>query len=235
MKRHLKRLAAPATWDVKRRSTKFVARPFPCGHPMDMCISLNVFMKEIAGYAKTTKEVKTILQNKHILVNGRRRKDHRSAVGFLDVVEVGDANETVRIILDKRGKIVYIKVPAKEAALKICKIIGKSVIRGNKLQLHLNDGQNFFITSTEKYKVGDSIVVDIKNNKIVDHLPFHDHATVFMFAGKQIGHIGKIMSIDSEKVAIKLENGNEYKTKKETLFVVGKEHPAVTVNIKETT
>ena len=110
MKRHLKRLAAPAKWNIERRSTKFVARPMPSGHSLDMCLPLNIFMKEIAGYAKTTKEVKTILQNKNILINGRRRKDHRAAAGFLDIIEM-DSMEHVRVILDARGKISYVKVP----------------------------------------------------------------------------------------------------------------------------
>ncbi len=232
MKRHLKRLAAPATWNIKRKSTKFIARPFPNGHSMHLCISLNVFMKEIAGYAKTTKEVKTILHNKPILVNGRRRTDHRSAAGFLDVIEIGDATEAVRVIIDSKGKIGYIKIPAKEAALKVCKIIGKKLIRGNKQQLNLNDGQNFLVTGAEKYNVGDSVVVDIKNNKLGEHLPFGKNATVFLIGGKQIGYLGKIIDINSEKVIIQLQTKDreEYKTGKESIFVVGKDdHPIITV------
>lgn len=228
MKRHLKRLAAPAKWNIQRRSTTFVARPMPSGHSMDMCIPLNIFMKEIAGYAKTTKEVKTILQNKNILVNGRKQKDHRAAAGFLDIIEM-DAMEHVRIILDARGKIGYVKVSAKEAHLKVSKIIGKTALKGNKLQLNLNDGQNFLISSKEKYNVGDSVVVDVKTKKIIEHLPFDKNMTVLLVEGKQIGRIGKIMHVEHGEVTIKLQDGAEYKTKKGCAFVVGKEHPAVTV------
>ena len=229
MKRHLKRLAAPATWSVERRSTKFIARPKPSGHAMHLCIPLNVFMKEIAGYAKTSAEVKTILQKKHVLVNGRRRLDHRSAAGFLDVVEVGSPEETVRIILDGKGKINYIKVPAKEAALKVCKVVGKTMLAGKKIQLNLNDGQNFRIEAKDPYKVWDSVVVDVKQNKIVEHLPFHKNATVFLIGGKQMGHTAKVLDMDAENVVIKLHDGTETRTNKASVFVVGKEHAAVTV------
>ncbi len=229
MKRHLKRLAAPATWNVERRATTFIARPMPSGHAMHLCIPLNVFMKEIAGYAKTTKEVKTILQNKHILVNGRRRLDQRSAAGFLDIIEVGSPEETVRIVLDRRGKISYLKVPAKEATLKVCKVIGKTMLPGKKLQVNFNDGENFRIDAKDPYKVGDSVVVDIKQNKIVEHLPFHKNATVFLIGGKQIGHLAKVLEMDGKNVVIKLEDGTESRTNKASVFVVGKEHPAITV------
>lgn len=232
MKRHLKRLAAPAKWNIERRSTKFVARPMPSGHSLDMCLPLNIFMKEIVKYAKTTKEVKTILQNKNVLINGRRRKDHRAAAGFLDVVEM-DSMENVRVILDGRGKISYVKIPAKEAHLKVSKIIGKSAIKGNKLQINLNDGYNFLVTGKEKYSVGDSLVIDVKTGKIVEHLPFDKHMTVLLVEGKQIGHMGKITELAQDTVTIKLENGAEYKTKKSCAFVVGKEHPAVTVQKQE--
>ncbi|MFA4917364.1 MAG: 30S ribosomal protein S4e [Syntrophales bacterium] len=227
MKRHLKRLAAPASWNIKRKSTKFIARPFPSGHPLNMCISLNLLLTEMAGYAKTTKEVKAIMQN-DISVNGRKRTDHRSPVGFLDVIEIQKINEALRIILDKNGKIAYIKIPEKEAAIKVCKIIGKTMMHGKKLQLNLNDGQNFTITN-EKYNVGDSVVVDFKKNAIIEHLPFEKNMTVFLTEGKQKGSIGKIVEMDAETVTIKLQTGNEYKTKKSATFVVGKEHPAVTV------
>ncbi len=233
MKRHLKRLAAPATWNVKRKSTKFIARALPSGHPMNMCVPLGVFMTEIGSYAKTTKEVKTIIHEKNILVNGRRKHDHRSAVGFLDVVEMGDAQETLRVIIDRKGKIAYVKVPVKEANSKVCKIIGKTALRGNKLQLNLNDGQNFLIAAKDKYNVGDSVVVDIKNNKITEHLPMEKNATVFLVEGKQIGHIGKVADLDQENITITLESGAEYKTRKGCALVVGKDHPAVTVQEQE--
>ncbi len=229
MKRHIKRLAAPATWNVKRKSTKFIARPNPSGHPIEMAVPLILFMKEIANYAKTTKEVKTIIHEKYILVNGRRRYDHRYAVGFLDVIEFGDPQETVRIIVDKRGKIGYVKIPAKEAEIKICKIIGKRAMKGNKLQLNLSDGQNFLINPKDRSKINDSVVVNIKSNKIIEYLPFEKNTTVLFKEGKQIGHLGKVIDVDQENVTVKLQSGMEYKTKKNYAFVVGKEHPIITI------
>lgn len=227
MKRHLKRLAAPPTWNIKRKSTTFVALPFPSGHSREMCISLNLFLREMAGYAKSTKEVKAIVQG-DIFVNGRKRTDHRSPVGFFDVIEIKKLNEACRIIMDKNGNIAYVAIPEKEAGLKVCKVIGKTMLAGKKLQLHLNDGQNFII-GNEPYAVGDSVVVDVHANKIIQRLAFEKNMTVFLTRGKQRGHIGKVAAVDSRHVVVTLETGEQYKTVKDCAFVVGKDHPVITV------
>lgn len=229
MKRHLKRLAAPASWSVKRRSTKFIARPFPNGQKMELCIPLAVFMKELENIAKTTKEVKAILQKKNVLVNGRRKKHQRDAAGFLDVVVFEETNEMFRMILNKNGQITAVKIPAAEAGIKICKIIGKTVLKGNKVQLNLNDGQNYIIDQKEKWNVGDSLVMDMKKRKMTEHLPFQKNMTALMTAGKQVGEIGKVAEIEKETIIVKLASGKEYQTGKEYAFIVGKEHPVITV------
>lgn len=233
MKRHLKRLAAPASWNVKRRSTKFIARPFPNGQKMGLCLSLTVFMKEVENIAKTTKEVKAILQNKNVLVNGRRKKNQRDTVGFLDVVVFEESNEIFRIILNKNGQITAVKIPTAEAGMKVCKIIGKTMMKGNKLQFNLNDGQNYLGNQKEKWNVGDSLVIDLKNRKVTEHLPFQKNMTALMTAGKQVGEIGKVAEIEKDMIIVKLASGKEYQTGKEHAFIVGKEHPAITVQKEE--
>ncbi len=226
MKRHLKRLAAPASWNIKRKSTTFIARPHPSGHPKNMSISLNMFLREMGGYAKSTKEIKAIMQN-DMYVNGRKQTDHRNSVGFLDVVEFKKTNEAMRIILDKNGNIAYVKIPEKEAHLKVCKIIGKTALSGGKMQLNLNDGQNFIVTTP--YSVGDSVVVDFKKNAIMDILKFEKNMTVFLTEGKQKGSLGKVADIQGNTATFKLQSGVEYKTRKSCAFVVGKEHPMITI------
>lgn len=229
MKRHLKRLAAPASWSIKRRSTTFIVRPFPNGQKMKFCTSLNVLMKELENIAKTTKEVKAILRNKTVLVNGRRKKNQRDAAGFLDVIVFEESNEIFRLILNKNGQMTTVRIPAAEAGIKICKITGKTVMKGNKVQFNLNDGQNYLGSQKEKWNVGDSLTVDIKNRKVTEHLPFQENMIVLLIAGKQVGEIGKITGIEKEMMTVKGASGKEYRTGKEHGFIVGKEHPLITV------
>ncbi len=232
MKRHLKRLAAPKTWKVKRKETMFIARPRPSGHTMKLCVPLNVFMKDMEDLAKTTREVKAILRTKKILVDGKQRKDPRFAVGFLDTVEI-EEGDAYRIIIDKKGQLAHISIPAKEAGKKVCKIIKKTMIKGKKLQINLNDGKNFLMEGKENYKVGDSLVLDAKNNKIVDHLPFEKNMTVLLTRGKNTGLLGKIAEVQEGMVTVKTSDGKEYTTTKESCFVVGKAQSAISVQKKE--
>ena len=57
-KDHLKRLAAPKTWGITRKNTKFITKPVPGPHGMQAGMPLSVLIKEILNYAGTTREVK---------------------------------------------------------------------------------------------------------------------------------------------------------------------------------
>lgn len=62
MSKHLKRLFAPKTWDIKRRGIKFIAKPIPGAHKISMSLPLNVILRDILKYANTNKEVKLMLE-----------------------------------------------------------------------------------------------------------------------------------------------------------------------------
>ena len=62
----LKRLAAPKTWHVERKKTKLITKPVPGPHKTENGIPLNILLKEILNYAKTTREVKKLLATNEI-------------------------------------------------------------------------------------------------------------------------------------------------------------------------
>ena len=39
---HKKRLAMPRSWAQPRKTRVWISKPDPCGHPIDMCMSLSV-------------------------------------------------------------------------------------------------------------------------------------------------------------------------------------------------
>ena len=135
MKRHLKRISAPKTWDIKRKANKFIARPFPSGHKLEHTVSISTLLKEMIKTAKTTKDIKYILNNKEVLINGKKVKEHRRPVGLMDVVELKEINESYRIILSEKGKLKAISIKGDEAKIKLCKIVDKTKIKKNKMQL----------------------------------------------------------------------------------------------------
>ena len=226
MSKHLKRHFAPKTWKIKRKGIKYITKPSPGTHKIKMSLPINVILRDILGYAKSNKEVKFILEKRNVMVDGIKRKDYRFPVGLLDVLSLSDLDEHFRVILDKRGKIDLIKVDKKESELKLCKITGKSVVKG-KIQLNLYDGKNIFVKDGE-YKVGDTILVSLgKKNDIKQKIDLDKGILIYLTGGKHIGQIGKIQDIMGNRILYKTESGEVVETSKDDVFPIGKDKPLI--------
>ena len=86
MKRHLKSIAAPKSWILPRIRGKFTLRPQHSGHPYAAGLPLGLLMRDTLKQAATMAEVRKLLATREVLVDGRRRKDHRFLVGLFDVL-----------------------------------------------------------------------------------------------------------------------------------------------------
>ena len=224
-KYHLKRLAAPKIWQIKRKGINFITKPAPGPHSLDAGMPLNLLLKEVLNYAGTTREVKKILNTNKIKVDGIARKDFRFPVGIFDTIEFTSINEYFRIILNKKGKINLIRIKKEESSIKPCKIIGKTMVNG-KLQLNLFDGKNL-IVDNNSYKVGDTLMLTLPEQKISKHLKLDKKATIFLTGGKHTGEIGNVEDIVEDKVIYKDQKGNLVETLKEYAFVVGDTKPII--------
>ena len=69
----------------------------------------------------------------------------------------------------------------------------------------MNDGRN--ILSKEKIKVGDSILLNLKDKKIEKHISFKEKADVLIIKGRYLGNKGKIEKINDSDVTVLLETG----------------------------
>lgn len=221
-KNHIKTIAAPRTWPVKRKSKTFMVKPLPGTHSLKYCLSLNFLLTEILKIAHTKKEVKYILNNKEVLVDAKKRKDMAFPVGLFDSVSISDIKKSFRITLDERGKLKLIHIDDKEAGMKVCKITGKNLIK-NKVQINLYDGKNI-LAEKNNYKVGDSLVLELPDGKIKDHLKLEKGNTIFLIGGKNPGNIGTIEDITGNKIIYK-KGDKVFETLKKYAFVVGKEKP----------
>ena len=114
----------------------------------------------------------------------------------------------------------------KESELKLCKITGKSVVKG-KIQLNLYDGKNIFVKDGE-YKVGDTILVSLgKKNDIKQKIDLDKGILIYLTGGKHIGQIGKIQDIMGNRILYKTESGEVVETSKEDVFPIGKDKPLI--------
>lgn len=223
-KMHLKRIVAPKTWILSRKDNKFVTRPCAGPHSVAFSIPVSFLLKEV-GFASTTNEAKKILNNKVVLVDGRRIKDSKFPVGLMDTVSVKDVSGFFRVVLDEKGRLKILPVKESEVNIKLCRVNNKTMVRKNKLQINLFDGKNI-LSDDNKIKTCDSVVLELPSQKIKDVLKFEKGALVLLVGGSHMGSFGVIDGIKENVIAIKSDN-LKFNTQRRFVFVVGRDKEVV--------
>ena len=217
---HMKRLAMPRSWPLTRKTDIWISRPRPSGHPIERCMALGVVLRDILGVAQSMREAKRALATRRILVDGRVTTDMRRGVGIMDVLTVGD--EHYRCVLDKNGKLRYASISAKDAKLKLCRVDGKTTIKGGITQLNLHDGRNILIDDANKYNTMDSLVLDVDTQKVKKHHKFESGANCYLIGGS---HIGSTAAMSEYAVKRSSKNNevlfDDFGTIVDHVFVVG--------------
>jgi len=222
---HLKRIAAPKSWAIARKETKYVMRPKPGPHKLEQGMPLSVAIRELVKVAKTNREAKQIIKLKDVFVDKRKRTDEKYPVGLMDIIEFPQLEEQYRIVFDRKGKLAAIKADSKEAATKLARIESKSKIAGGKIQLHLSDGRNITVDK-DVYKIGDTLQLGLPEQKITDHFKLDKGMMIMLVGGKHTGMIATAEEIAKDKIIIKAGKGR-YEVMKQHAFVIGTDKPAI--------
>jgi len=231
MKRHLKRLALPRSITIARKTEVFIARPHPGKHKLGQGIALVNFIRDMLHFASTAKEVKAILNAGDCLVDGKQIKNTNYNVGIFDVISFPKIKQSYRMTVTQKGKLHFTLLDEKEASLKVCKIIGKKTLPKGKIQLNLSDSRNILVPK-DTYKVGDSILIQIPDQKIVEHFKLEKGNTIFLLGGKHIGESGEIVNIHNQEIVYKNTAGDTVETRAYYAYVVGTKKSAITLNTK---
>ncbi len=229
VKGHMKTLTAPVSWPIKRKGQKFVVRPKP-GKAFSVSMPLALVFKNILKYCKTMKEVKAILQDKEVYVEGKRRKNPKYLLGLMDTLSIPFAKEHYRMLINQSKKLCLVPVPEAETKFKICKITSKTVLKKSKMQLNFFDGKNI-IVKEDKYKVGDSVTISLPDNKVKKSLKLEKGNYAFLTRGSHVGEHGLIEEVKLDIVKIKTKE-SVFETPKEFIYVIGKGKPEITVEQK---
>lgn len=215
---YLKRLAVP--WAMRKKESTYIAVPRGA-HPQDMSIPLMVIMRDMLGFADTSKEAKKIIKARKVLVDGKVCRDPRRGIGLFDVIEIPDAKKSYRMTIMK--KLHLIEIPSNESKIKLCRIIGKRHVRKGKIQLNLHDGRNIVVDNKE-YSINDSLLIELPSQKIIDFIKFEPGCLIMT----KKGSIVKVKNIERGLNKRILIEGD-----KEVLFkdfiVVGKNEPVIKV------
>ncbi len=232
-KSHIKRIAAPRSWPIPRKKSKWITKPRPGPHSIDRSMPLSLILKDIIRLAENKREVKKILYEGKILINHIIRKDPKFPVGLMDTISIPSINKYYRILFNYKGQLVLHKINKSESNIKLSKIINKKILRGKKTQINLYDGYNK-IVDKDHYKVGDSVLFDLEKNHIVEHLKLEKGAYVYLTNGKHIGTTGVIDKVLTSKgtypskIVFKKKN-HSFETLKDYAFVIGKEKPLISL------
>ncbi len=224
---HLKRIAAPKNWEIARKAATFFARPNPGMHSYDYGVPLVFVMREKLQLGKTRKEIRDILNKQEVLVDGKRRKDHKFNVGFMDVVTFPKLKKSYRVVINARGKIDVIEINEKEANQKIVRVKNKTMVKG-KLQLNLSDGRNV-LAEKGTYKVNDCLVIELPSQKILNHFAFEKGAAILLIGGRHMGTQAVVESIEGDTLVIRTGDNEMYETTKKNAYVIGKEKAHIQV------
>lgn len=226
MKNHLKRISAPKSWEIARKTEPFVAKPNPGMHSLEFGFSLSFAMRDMLKLANTKKEVKDIIKNQEVLVDGKKRNDEKFNIGFMDVLSLPLIKKQYRCTFNKKGRLDFKEIPENESSQKLVRVKGKTP-KGKKLQLNLGDGRNILVDKAD-YKINDSIIIEIPTQKIVEHIPFTKGATILLTGGKHTGSVATVESIEGEILIFKTEKAI-YETNTRHAFAIGKTKPALTI------
>ncbi len=211
---HITRHNISKRWPIPRKGTKYLVVP---SRGNNNSIPLLIVMREILGIIKTRKELKKILNEDKIKVNEKISKEDKTSLTLFDVISVENLNKNYRLTFSNKGKFSLMEIKDNEASSKICKIIGKKMLKGKKIQINFNDGRN--LITKESVNIGDSAIINFNERKIEKILPVKEKSKIMVIKGKHLGKIGEITQINNEKINVKSKD-MEFETVNKEVIVV---------------
>jgi small subunit ribosomal protein S4e len=192
-----------------------------------------IIIREILGYARTSKEAIRIISTGKVKIDGVVRRNHRFPVGLMDVLQIEGAGQVFRVLPRPNRGLVPTPISEKEAGFKLCKIIGKRNIEGGKIQINLHDGRSLILPSQTarqktdlEYAPGGAMQLSLPKQNLMGVVPFQTGALGLVIDGRNQGIFGKITTITPGTHArpkiVKIETASEaFDTPAEYVIPVG--------------
>jgi len=230
VKKHLKRLPAPRSWALSRKTDFWVAKPSPGPHPIEASVPLGLILRDMLKVCDSAREARHILNNRHVLVDGRAVTEPKFPVGLMDVVTLEETKAHYRMLVDFRGRMSLVAIEAAEAKWKLCRIEDKTTVRGGKAQVNLHDGRNVLLAK-DQYKTGTTLKLAVPDQKVLGHYELAVGASALITGGKHVGELGHVLQVQLTRNpranVVTFKEG--FSTDIDKVFVVGKETPEVKV------
>jgi len=226
--RHQKRVTVPRSWPISRKNQKWVAKSSPGPHSSDDSIPILSVVRDMLKLADNAREVKRILYEGKVLVDGKVVKDHKQPVGIFDVISVPALDKDFRMLRDERGMFFFRPIEPADRK-KLVRVENKTILKGNKQQLNFNDGSNRLEEGV--FRPGDSLILSIPERKIEDRIEFKEGNLAVVVGGKHSGQTGKIKAIhivrSSRPNRVIIAGQEEFETIADYVFMIGRDQPAI--------
>jgi len=169
-------------------------------------------------------------------VNNKIVKDHQFPIGLFDVINIKDTEIYYRLVPSNGKELYPVQIDKQEKDLKIVKVVKKVKVKSGKVQYVGHDSSSY-VLDDESIKTGDSLLVNLAENKVVDVFKLEKGNMGLVYRGRRVGIIGKIdeviPSTYSRIATVRLVKGDETVTvTKDYIVVVGKEKPAIKLGVE---
>jgi small subunit ribosomal protein S4e len=195
MSKHLKRLAAPRSWVIPRKTNVYTTKPRPGAHPVERAMPLGTLLRDHLKLAATGREARRVIGAGEVQVDGRVVKDAKFAVGFMDVITIPKTKQAWRVFIDDKARLRLVPIDATQAAWKLAQITGKSTVKGGQTQLNLHDGRNLLVKKDD-YSTGDVLRLEVPSQKVLGHFPLKEGSSVLVTDGRHAGEVAPVKAIE---------------------------------------
>ena len=228
----LKRQMAPLFWGINRKNKRFAITVKPGSHSKNRSIPTALLLRDVLKVVTTLREAKSVIYNGKVNVDGIIRKSLHHSIGLMDVIELQGISDIYRLV-PTRGHILQpIKIDSSEKSKKIVKVTSKTTTKGKKIQLGFHDGRT--IIADNNVNVGDSCLIQIPEQKILDVIKLEKDSLVIVTRGANTGQIGHINNINEatftlpKRINLTVDK-KKFEMPSDLVIVIGKEKPVIQV------
>jgi len=187
-------------------------------------------LRDYLHVTDNNREARRIIGQGHVLRDGQRAKSPKLGVGLMDIISLPLLKAHYRVLPDRRGRLQFEAIPAKNSKWKLCRIENKTVVRGGKVQLNLHDGRNLLVDN-DVYKTGDVLKLQVPEQKILSHLPLVQGNLALVIGGRHAGQVSQVESYEIKSglnpTIVAFEQG--FTTIKDYTFIIGKKKAEITL------
>jgi small subunit ribosomal protein S4e len=228
LKKHIKRMAAPKTWAIPRKTSYWVTKPRAGPHGVSESISLLAVVRDMLKLCDNSREARFIIGGRGIMVDGEVATDYKFPIGLMDVVTVIKTKQSYRMLVDYKEKLQLVPIEEGEKNWKLARIDNKTSSKKGKVQLNLHDGRCILLPK-DQHKTGDVLKIELPSQKVLKTLKLEKGSLALVTGGS---HPGTIQTIENYQIrrgsAPNLVTFKEgFSTVKENVFVVGEKAPEI--------